>query len=296
MNGILNVFKPKNMTSHDVVHILRKKTGIKRIGHTGTLDPMATGVLPICIGKATRVSEYLLNLDKEYIADLTLGSRTDTLDKEGQVIENSKTIVEKQDIVDVFDRYIGTIKQTPPMYSALKHNGKKLYELAREGKIIHRPDREIEIYSNEILNIEKNKKITFRVKCSRGTYIRSLCDDIGFELGTFGYMSYLMRTEAGPFKIEDSYSLNYIKKLTASEINNILIPMDQSLSQLDSFVVLEENYDKLINGVKIKLDKEIALNRDKLYKIYCKDKFIGIGKVIKIDLDLYIKMNKVLLT
>lgn len=296
MNGILNILKPKNMTSHDVVNILRKKTGIKKIGHTGTLDPMATGVLPICIGKATRVSEYLLNLDKEYIADLTLGSRTDTLDSEGQVIETSNTIVEKEKILEVFKNYVGTIKQTPPMYSALKFKGKKLYELAREGKTIERPKREIKIYSIDILNIVDNKEISFRVKCSRGTYIRSLCDDIGFDLETFGHMSYLMRTQAGSFDIENSYSLDYINKLSLDEINNILIPMDHSLDHLDSLKVSDEDYDRLINGVKIKIDYAIDFKEDKLYKIYCKGIFIGIGKIIKKDLGLYIKMNKVLLT
>ncbi len=295
MNGILNIFKPKNMTSHDVVSILRKKTGIKRIGHTGTLDPMATGALPICIGKATRVSEYLLNLDKEYVAELTLGARTDTLDMEGKIVDTSNMTVTKDDIINTVQSYVGDIKQMPPMYSALKHKGRKLYELAREGKTIERPSREIKIYSIEILNIKDNKKIRFKVSCSRGTYIRSLCDDIGFDLGTFGYMSYLMRIVAGSFGIENSYSLDYIKGLSIDGIKNIMIPMDSSLNHLDSFNIEDEYYDKLINGVKIKLDNNIDFKEEKLYKIYCKNLFIGIGKIVKLDLELYMKMNKVLL-
>lgn len=296
MNGIINIFKPKGMTSHDVVAILRKKTGIKRIGHTGTLDPMATGVLPICIGKSTRVAEYLLNLDKEYITDLTLGARTDTLDMEGEIVDTSLNRVSKDEIVSTISNYVGSIKQTPPMYSALKHKGRKLYELAREGKTVERKKRDVEIYSIEILNIVDNNQITFKVKCSRGTYIRTLCDDIGFDLGTFGYMSYLMRTQAGPFTIEESYSLDYIKKISIDKIKNIIVPMDYALSHLDIFNIADKDYNKLINGVKIKLDNILDHDSDKLYRVYCKEIFIGIGKIVKIDSDLYIKMNKVLLT
>ena len=295
MNGIINVFKPKDMTSHDVVNILRRITGIKRIGHTGTLDPMATGVLPICIGKATRVSEYLLNLDKEYIADLTLGSQTDTLDMEGEVINTSDKEVSRERIIEVINTYVGDILQTPPMYSALKFKGKKLYELAREGKTVERPKRKIKIYSIDILNIDDNKKITFKVHCSRGTYIRSLCDDIGFDLGTFGYMSYLMRSKAGSFEIQDSYSLDYLKNLNADEIREILIPMDRSLGHMDSFQIEDKYYDRLINGVKIKLEGQIDFKDDKEYRVYCKDLFIGIGRIVNIDSELYMKMKKVLL-
>lgn len=296
MNGIINVFKPKNMTSHDVVNILRKKTGIKRIGHTGTLDPMATGVLPICIGKATRVSEYLLNLEKEYVGELTLGSRTDTLDMEGEVIETSNKEVTRDDIISCMDKYIGTIEQTPPMYSALKHNGKKLYELAREGKTVERPKRKINIYKLDILSIEDNRKIIFKVNCSKGTYIRTLCDDIGSDLGTFGYMSYLMRTGSGSFEIQDSYSLDFIKRIKLEEIANIITPMDKALSHIESFTIQDRLYSKLVNGVKIKLDENIDFKEDKLYRVYCKNSFIGIGKISKEKSELYLKMNKVLIT
>lgn len=295
MNGIINVFKPKDMTSHDVVNILRRITGIKRIGHTGTLDPMATGVLPICIGKATRVSEYLLNLDKEYIADLTLGYQTDTLDMEGQIINTSDKEVTRERIIEVINTYVGDILQTPPMYSALKFKGKKLYELAREGKTVERPKRQVKIYSIDLLNIDDNKTITFKVHCSRGTYIRSLCDDIGFDLGTFGYMSYLMRSKAGSFEIQDSYSLNYLKSLNTDEIKEILIPMDRALGHMDTFEIDDKYYDRLINGVKIKLEDNIDFKEEKEYKIYCKDLFIGIGTIIEIDQELYMKMKKVLL-
>ena len=296
MNGILNIFKPRGMTSHDVVNILRRKTGIKRIGHTGTLDPMATGVLPICIGKATRVSEYLLNLDKEYIADISLGSKTDTLDAEGQVLETSKKEVTRDEIVQVVMSYLGEIKQVPPMYSALKQDGKKLYELAREGKVVERPARDVTIYDIEILNIVDNRLITYRVKCSRGTYIRTLCDDIGEDLGTFGHMSYLMRSQAGSFTIEDTYSLDYIDKLELEELKELIIPMDKALDHMEDFHMEDKYYKKLINGMKIRLEEQVDFHKDRLYKLYCKDRFIGIGEIIEIDQELYMKMNKVLLT
>lgn len=296
MNGIINVFKPKNMTSHDVVNVLRKKTGIKRIGHTGTLDPMATGVLPICIGKATRVSEYLLNLEKEYVGELTLGSRTDTLDMEGKVIESSNKEVTRYDIINCMNKYVGTIEQTPPMYSALKHNGKKLYELAREGKTVERPKRKINIYKLDILSIKDNRKIIFKVNCSKGTYIRTLCDDIGSDLGTFGYMSYLMRTGSGSFEVQDSYSLDFIKRIKLEEIANIITPMDKALCHIESFTIQDRLYSKLVNGVKIKLDENINFEEDKLYRVYCKNSFIGIGKILQEKSELYLKMNKVLIT
>lgn len=296
MNGILNVFKPKGMTSHDVVNILRRKTGIRRIGHTGTLDPMATGVLPICIGKATRVSEYLLNQDKEYIADISLGQRTDTLDSEGEVLETSEKRVSEDEIVQAVMSYLGEIKQIPPMYSALKQDGKKLYQLAREGKIVERPARDVTIYHIEILNIVDNRLITYRVKCSRGTYIRTLCDDIGEDLGTFGHMSYLMRTQAGSFTIEDSYSLDYIDKLSLEELEELILPMDKALDYMEAFHMEDKYYKKLINGMKIRLDDPVDFQKDRPYKLYCKDRFIGIGEIVRIDQELYMKMNKVLLT
>lgn len=295
MNGIINIFKPRKMTSHDVVNILRKTTGIKRIGHTGTLDPMATGVLPICIGKATKISEYLLNDNKEYIAELTLGIRTDTLDTEGEIIQTSDKKVTNEDIIRATSNYIGTIEQVPPMYSALKQNGKKLYELAREGKIVNRKSRTINIHDLEILHISDSKRIIFKVKCSKGTYIRTLCDDIGQDLGTFGYMSYLIRTGSGYFKVEDSYSLDYIKSLDKEEINNILTPMDESLVHIESLNIEDSLYSNLINGMKIPLDKDIDLSKDKMYKIYCKKVFIGIGSIILKESNVYLKMNKVLI-
>lgn len=300
MNGVINIFKPKNMTSHDVVAFLRRKLKIKRIGHTGTLDPMATGVLPICIGKATRISEYLLNLDKEYIGELTLGLQTDTQDSLGKVIETSNKKVSENEIINSMSKFRGNIEQIPPMYSALKHKGRKLYELAREGVTIERQSRNITIYSMDILNIDDNKKILFKTKCSRGTYVRTLCHDIGIDLGTFGYMSYLMRTGTGSFDIENSYGLDYIQSLSMEEINDIIIPMDRALPHIEELIIKDEYYSKLINGAKILfnkdlLHKDIEYTDNKVWRIYCKNKFIGIGRIIYKESNSYIKMDKVLI-
>ena len=300
MKGVINILKPAGMTSHDVVHFLRKKLKIKRIGHTGTLDPMATGVLPICIGSSTRISEYLLNLDKEYIGELTLGTETDTQDSTGTVIRSSNEIVSESEIIDSMNKFEGKIKQIPPMYSALKHKGKKLYELAREGITVERKSRNINIYNLNILQIEDNKIITFKVKCSKGTYIRTLCNDIGIDLGTFGHMSSLTRISTGSFKIEDAYSLEYIQNLNIEEIKSILIPMDKALPHIEKIVIEDEYYSRLINGVKISLEGPIfnsVIKPDlgEIYRIYCIEEFIGIGRIINAESNLLLKMDKVLI-
>ncbi|MEY8415796.1 tRNA pseudouridine(55) synthase TruB [Tissierella praeacuta] len=295
MNGVINFFKPRGMTSHDAVNLLRKILKTKKIGHTGTLDPNASGVLPLCIGKGTRISEYLLDSDKEYIGELTLGHRTDTQDMDGKIISSSKNCVEEEDIISVMSKYTGKISQLPPMYSALKHKGKKLYELAREGKTVERNPRNITIYEQKILNIEDCRKIIFYTKCSRGTYIRTLCDDIGVDLGTYGYMSYLLRTGVGNFKINNSYSIEYIRKLSSKEISKIITPMDKALYHLEEFIVSEHLYSKLINGVVLRFDFMDESKVDKLLRVYCKDIFIGIGKISNVDSKFYLKMDKVLI-
>ena len=189
MDGLILINKQKGFTSHDVVNVIRKKLNTKKVGHTGTLDPNATGVLPILIGKGTKISKYLMEHDKTYIATLKLGEKTDTGDSEGQVIEE-KSIpkdLRKEDINDVLQSFLGKQKQLPPMYSAIKINGKKLYEYAREGKEVKIEPRNIEIYKIELLEYQNNK-IKFEVECSKGTYIRTLCEDISQKLGTVGYM------------------------------------------------------------------------------------------------------------
>jgi len=292
MDGIVNVFKPKGMTSHDVIREIRRIFKMKKVGHTGTLDPNAAGVLPVCIGKGTRVSEYLLNLPKEYIAELTLGYSTDTQDSEGKILKYSNKKVSEDDIYRAFDRFKGEIEQIPPMYSALKHNGQRLYEIARKGEVVERKPRKAIIYDLNIMKIMDNKVI-FYVKCSRGTYIRTLCNDIGEFLGIYGYMSYLIRVGVGNFTIEDSVGLDCLKGIDNDELKSIVLPMDEGLKHMESIVVDEKFFSKLVNGAKVPV--EIHLNTNDYLRVYCNNKFIGVGRIIQSDNGFNIKMDKVLI-
>lgn len=295
MDGVFNFFKPRGMTSHDAVYFFRRLLNTKKVGHTGTLDPNATGVLPICIGKGTRVSEYLLNVDKEYVGELTLGLSTDTLDADGVVTNTSSKLVNREEIISVFNKYKGEIEQIPPMYSALKVKGKKLYEMAREGKTIDRASRVVNIKNIEILDIYNDKEIIFKTKCSRGTYIRTLCDDIGNDLGTYGYMSFLIRTQVGSFNIENAYSIETLSKMTMDELQGIITPVDSSISHIERIIVPDSLYNKLVNGALLPVGDDYSHSVNNIYRIYCKDKFIGIGKILFKDRFLYLKMDKVLI-
>ena len=214
MNKIINILKPTGMTSHDVVSRVRRILNMKKVGHTGTLDPDASGVLPICIGKATKVSELILNKDKSYICELTLGMTTDTYDSSGSIIKRVDDFKASEvDIQKAFDTQKGEIEQLPPVYSALKVNGKKMCDLARSGKAdeIVIKARKVNIKELNILSIN-DKKIMFYVKCSKGTYVRSICHDIGEYLGCGGHMSFLLRTSSGKFDLENSITLEELEK------------------------------------------------------------------------------------
>lgn len=299
MKGIINVLKPTGMTSHDVVGFIRRTINMKKVGHTGTLDPNAAGVLPICIGKATKVSQYLLDKRKSYRAELTLGEETDTQDKYGNIINKSEVNVTEDEIYDVFEKFKGDILQVPPMFSALKHKGKKLYELAREGKTIEREPRQITIHELKILDIRENK-ILFDVNCSKGTYIRTLCNDIGNMLGTYGHMSVLIRTKVDKFDLENSFTLVQIEEaVEKDEFKNILLPMDYALTQYRELVVDDEYYDILSNGGRISfmnIQNEVGnFKIDEKLRIYCMNKFMGIGLINTYMGKKYLKMDKVLL-
>lgn len=297
MNGIINILKPSEMTSHDVVSFVRKNFNMKKVGHTGTLDPNAAGVLPICIGKATRIAEYFNEFDKSYRGEVTLGTSTDTQDSYGIVMESSDKEVSEEEIIKVFDSFRGEIKQLPPMYSALKHNGRKLYELAREGKTIERKERNINIYDIEILKNYENSKILFDVKCSKGTYVRTICNDIGEKLGTFGHMSFLMRTSVGNFNIENSYTLNEIEKLRQeNKLESILLPLDTPLMKFKSICFNKNYFKHLKNGMKIRVDNSKNIYKvDELLRVYCEDEFVGVGTLVDKENELYLKMKKVLI-
>lgn len=232
-NGILNINKPEGWTSQDVVAKLRGRLHIRRVGHTGTLDPMATGVLPVCFGKATRIIEYYDDDFKTYEAEMKLGMVTDTLDITGTVLETKPVDVSEEDVIQTIDSFRGWITQIPPKYSALKVNGKPLYKYAREGVEVEIKSRKI--YVEDIQPVEVNlreNRILFRVTCSKGTYIRTICDDIGKKLGCGGTMTALQRTQSGCFRVEEARTLPEILEMTDEELERCVIPMDESLVHL----------------------------------------------------------------
>lgn len=232
-NGILNINKPEGWTSQDVVAKLRGRLHIRRVGHTGTLDPMATGVLPVCFGKATRIIEYYDDDFKTYEAEMKLGMATDTLDITGTVLETKPVDVSEEDVIQAICSFRGWITQIPPKYSALKVNGKPLYKYAREGVEVEIKSREI--YVADIQPLEMNpteNRVRFRVTCSKGTYIRTICDDIGKKLGCGGTMTALQRTQSGCFRVEDARTLPEILEMTDEELERCVIPMDETLVHL----------------------------------------------------------------
>jgi len=270
LDGFIIVDKPDGITSHDVVSKLRKKLKIKRIGHTGTLDPIATGVLPICIGICTKASDFLVADEKIYEATIKLGVLTDTSDITGNIIEEKKVDIKELPIENVIYSFIGKQKQKPPIYSAVKVNGKKLYEYAREGKKVEIPEREIEIFDIKLKHIDvQNNLIDITVHCSKGTYIRSLCVDIGTKLGTIATMQSLRRIQSGIFNIDKAIKLDEINEATK------LITLEDVFKMKKKIILKDFEILKLLNGVKLKKDL-----KDEIYRIYdFKNNFIGLGSV-----------------
>lgn len=284
MDGIILINKEKGCTSHDVVnkvkHIFNEK-----VGHTGTLDPNATGLLPILIGKGTKLSAYLINHDKEYEVTLKLGIKTDTADSEGKVINEQKvdnSIMQSEKIVKVLDSFIGKQMQTPPIYSAIKINGKKLYEYARKNIEVEIEPRQIEIFSIQLDEINEDEKIIcFTVKCSKGTYIRSLCEDIAERLGTIGYMKELNRVKVGIFDIKNSIKIEELDNNKDNEdfLKRNLISIEELFIKLygenNTIFLSDRKLNLFLNGVKLKYGLK---NGD--YRIYNeKNEFIGIGSI-----------------
>ena len=248
MDGIINIYKEKGFTSHDVVAKLRGICGQKKIGHTGTLDPDAEGVLPVCLGKATRVAELLTEKDKEYEAVMRLGVKTDTLDISGQIVSERPVRVTEEEIREAAKAFTGKIRQIPPMYSALKINGKKLYELPRAGKEVEREAREVEIYSLDILSVSL-PFVTMRIHCSRGTYIRSLCDDLGERLECGGCMESLIRTRSGVFALSDAVTLSEVQKhKEEGTLQELLLSVDVLFAGCPPFLCPADLDKRLKNG------------------------------------------------
>ena len=263
LDGILIIDKPAGITSHDVVAKVRKALKTKKVGHTGTLDPLATGVLVVCVEKATKLVNYLTCDEKTYEVEMKFGIKTDTGDITGKIIDEDPNYdIDINKIKNTINKFIGKQKQIPPMYSAIKINGKKLYELAREGIEIEREARKIEIF--DIRNIEwKNEILKYTVHCSKGTYIRSLCEDIAKELGTIGTMTNLRRIQSGEFQIKDAIKIEDISE-------EKIISMEKLF---DKEINVKNNLKELLNGMKIQ-----CIKSDGLYKLYA-DEFIGIGKI-----------------
>ncbi|MCR5793138.1 MAG: tRNA pseudouridine(55) synthase TruB [Lachnospiraceae bacterium] len=255
MDGIIIIFKEKGFTSHDVVAKLRGILKQKKIGHTGTLDPDAEGVLPVCLGKGTKVCDLLTNHSKEYHAVLKLGIKTDTQDMTGAILEENTVMADEDTIRQTIMEFVGSYDQIPPMYSALKVNGKKLYEIAREGKTVERKARRVTINHIRIETVDMaNNEITFLVDCSKGTYIRTLCEDIGNKLGCGGCMKSLLRTRVGDFTLEDSITLTEVqKKRDEGTVMDAVMSIDSVFMEMPEAKVLSAGMKFLNNGNSLKL-------------------------------------------
>ena len=299
MDGIIIINKPKGCTSHDIVYKIKKMLN-EKVGHTGTLDPMAEGVLPILIGKGTLLSKYLINHNKKYIVELKLGTKTDTADSEGKTIEEqpvNETLLTQENITKILQTFIGKQEQVPPIYSAIKVNGKKLYEYARKGQQVELKPRQIEIYNIDLIDYSpKEKQIKFEVFCGKGTYIRSLCEDIATKFGTVGYMKSLKRTQVGDFKIKDSITVEELNKIVensnmantknneannkmSNEIDKKIISVEKIFEASPSIELDERKLKLFLNGVMLTQKYD-----DGVYKIYSHEsnninKFIGTGTI-----------------
>lgn len=279
MNGVINIYKNTGMTSFDVVAMVRRVAKMKKVGHTGTLDPAASGVLPVCLGKATKIIDYIMENKKVYRVNLKLGMVTDTYDLEGEVLrEEDASHITKDEILNCINSFLGTIDQVPPMYSALKQNGVRLYELARQGIEVHREARKITIYSIENIKIESNDNIQMDVCCSKGTYIRSLCYDIGEKLNVGATMTALERIQNGPFTKEEAIN---IEDLTEELLEKHIISIEKALDSFEKITVNEKFGKLLRNGVKV-FDNRIyseEVEFNKLYRVYEDNGvFLGLGK------------------
>lgn len=279
MDGIILINKEKEWTSHDVVNKVKKILN-EKVGHTGTLDPLAIGVLPLLIGKGTLCSKYLINHDKTYKVKLELGKKTETADSEGKILEEKevlKDIFEEKYLNKILKSFIGKQKQIPPIYSAIKVNGKKLYEYARNGQDVKVEPRKIEIYNIKLLNFNKElNQIDFEVSCSKGTYIRSLCEDIAKKLGTVGFMKELQRIQVGEFEIKNTITIKELEENINNKkfLEQNFISIEELFKEKGKIDLDNKKLEMFLNGVKLSCN-----NLDEIYKIYNNDKFIGTGIV-----------------
>ncbi|HZK40862.1 MAG TPA: tRNA pseudouridine(55) synthase TruB [Atribacterota bacterium] len=293
MNGILNIFKPKGISSYQVVREVKNILNISKVGHTGTLDPSASGVLLLCLGQATKIAEFLVGTKKHYQGEMTLGISTDSQDAEGKIIGKKEvsTDIDEKMIRAIFQKYEGTISQIPPMFSAAHFKGKRLYHLARKGIEVKRSPREIKIYQFNLINFDQrvNPIVKFEVVCSKGTYIRTLCNDIGNELGCGAHLSSLVRKKVGNFSIENSMNLEEFKE-DKTLGKKYLISIDSALEGLNKITVKSEATKTVLNGGVISREQVIEIpeglktGKDKFVKIFdVKGNLLSIGTSIKED-------------
>lgn len=289
LSGILNINKEIGISSNKAVSLVKKALDTKKVGHTGTLDLEASGVLPIVIGKATRVSDFLMDERKEYITEAVFGKRTDTLDYDGQVIATSDIVFDQENLLAHMENFIGEITQIPPMYSALKVNGQKLYDLARKGVEVERKERQVQIYNFELVDFDF-PKATFKIECSKGTYIRTLIDDLGEAMGSYAYVASLTRSRVGDFYIEDAIDSDKLLEMDKDDIISHIKPVDFALTSYEE-VRLDKSYLKqATNGMTMKVDKYYG---DELIRLYVADEFIGLAKASKSSNGNFLKMEKV---
>ena len=296
MNGFINVLKPPGMTSFDVVAYLRNILKQKKAGHAGTLDPGASGVLLICLGKATKTIEYLSDMKKVYRVELTLGISTDSLDSYGNVSAIKDVNITNEQIIKTINSFVGEIEQIPPMYSAVKIDGERLYKIARKGNVVERKPRKVIIYSIEIIKISKNK-VLFDVVCSKGTYIRTLCSSIGEKLGCGGHMSFLIRKSIGDFTIDSAYTLEEILDMVnKNKIHEIILNFEIILKEFKNMVLDKKDLQKFINGCIIPINMDLDNLDDRMQvKVYDEsNNLFGIGEIIKENEGCYLKSRKLL--
>jgi tRNA pseudouridine55 synthase len=271
LHGIIPVWKPKGLTSHDVVSRIRRLAGQKRVGHTGTLDPEVEGVLPICLGQATRLVEYIQDLPKRYQGTMTVGIATDTEDQTGKIVEQVDDIPKTFPLDDVAQAFQGEMEQVPPMYSAVKIKGERLYELARKGLVTERPSRRVTIYQLDIQQVESDAYpiLAFDVTCSKGTYVRTLCVDIGKSLGYPAHMSKLIRVQSGPFQTADCYTLEELG-LAKEEgtFAQTLVAMGEAMCHLPAIVVNQEDGQRVLDGSIFEWDETVKVSASSLVRIY----------------------------
>ncbi len=277
--GIVNVLKPPGMTSSNVVSDVRRLFDLKRVGHTGTLDPGAAGVLPICLGRATRLFDYLVDKEKEYIAEISFGSRTDTQDSYGRVVDTSGREVDEAELRAVLPSFLGEQTQIAPKYSALKSGGKAMYQLARSGQEVPERSRSVTIHALEFIAKTKENRFLIRIGCSRGTYVRTLCEDIGKHLSVCAHTSFLLRTASGPFRVEKAYS---IAELAAQKeqgtLQNSVVPIPEALSFLQSVAIDDDKkLFRLQNGCAEPVPGCDGLSENQSCLVFANGELIGLG-------------------